>query len=145
MILACSTCGRPNRIPASRLDARARCGGCKTSLLPLDHPYVVEDAATFDELVRESPLPVVVDFWATWCGPCRAVAPELERMASQRAGQIVVLKLDTDAIAEVAGRYGIRSIPTFLRFDGGRETRRTAGAQSAAALAAALGLGRAAA
>lgn len=95
--------------------------------------------------VISGPGPVLVDFWAAWCGPCRVVAPELEQMASAHAGRVVVLKVDTDALPDVAGRYAIRAIPTFLRFDRGKETKRSGGAQSAAALAAALGLGRAAA
>lgn len=140
MIRTCSSCGRANRIPAARLDARARCADCKSAILPLGAPVSVGSAADFDELLRDSPLPVVVDFWADWCGPCRAVAPELEKLASARAGKIVIAKVDTDALQEVAGRFAIRSIPTLVRFDGGRETKRVSGAQSASALSAALSI-----
>lgn len=140
MVRTCSSCGRDNRIPAARLDARARCAACKNPILPLGEPVSIGSTAEFDELLRDSPLPVVVDFWADWCGPCRAVAPELKKIASTQAGRVVVAKVDTDALQEVAGRHAIRSIPTLVRFDGGRETKRVSGAQSASALAAALSL-----
>lgn len=140
MIRTCSSCGRGNRIPAARLDARARCAECKTAILPLGEPVSVGSAADFDELLRDCPLPVVVDFWADWCGPCKAVAPELKKLASTRAGRVVVAKVDTDALQEVAGRYAIRSIPTMIRFDRGRETKRVTGAQPASALSAALAI-----
>jgi len=141
MIYACSSCGRDNRIPASKLNARAHCGGCKSALLPLDRPYDVTDEQTFEELVRESPLPVIVDFWAAWCGPCQAIAPELKKLASAHAGNAVVAKVNSDDLGGIAGRHRIQGIPTLLRFDGGKETKRVSGAQSADRLAAAMGLG----
>jgi thioredoxin 2 len=142
MIVRCASCSSENRIPASRLDARAHCGSCKSALVPLSAPVAIGSAADFDELVSASPLPVLVDFWATWCPPCRAVAPELERLARGRAGEVVVAKVDTDALGEVASRYGIRAIPTMILFRGGREDRRVTGAMSADALASQLGLAR---
>ena len=100
----------------------------------------LSSGADFDALIRDSPLPVLVDFWAAWCGPCRAVAPELERLASERAGHVVVAKVDTEALPDVAGRFGIRGIPTMVLFRGGSEAARVSGAMPAEAIAAQLGL-----
>ena len=141
MIVSCPSCGRPNRIPASRLDAKAHCGSCKTTLLPLNRPYDVPDVASFDELVQTSPLPVIIDFWAEWCGPCRMMTPELKRLAVAQAGRVVIAKVNSDTLTDIAARFQIRGIPALLRFDRGKETRRATGAQSAEALASALGLG----
>lgn len=144
MVCICERCQSPNRVPAARLDGRAKCGSCKEPLAPLARPYDVPDAATFDELLRDSPLPVVVDFWAPWCGPCRMVAPELKKLAAAEAGRVVIAKVNSDDLGDLAGRFGIRGIPTLIRFDRGRETKRTSGAQSAASFARALGLDHAA-
>jgi thioredoxin 2 len=140
MIVACPSCERLNRIPAARMSDRARCAACKAQLLPLDRPIAVRTAGDFDELVKGTSLPVLVDFWAAWCGPCRAVAPELEKLAQDRAGRVVVAKVDTDALPEVAGRFGIRSIPTLVLMRDGREARRVAGAMPASAIAQSLAI-----
>ncbi len=140
MIVECSSCSKPNRVPASRLRDKARCAACKAALLPSSRPVIVASQQEFDELVSQAPIPVLVDFWAAWCGPCRAVAPELERMASQRCGSLVVGKVDTDALPEVAGRFSIRSIPTMILFRGGQEAARLSGAMSAAEIAERLAI-----
>ena len=140
MIVACHTCQKSNRLPAARLSDAARCGGCKTALSPPSQPVIVRSADDFAELVRDSPVPVLVDFWATWCGPCRMVAPELEKLAQARAGALVIAKVDTDALPQIAGRFDIRSIPTLILFRGGQEAGRLSGALSARDIASKLRL-----
>ncbi len=130
----CAACGAENRIPSEKLDRNARCGRCKGALPPEDHPVAIEDAASFDDLVARSPLPVVVDFWAPWCGPCRMVAPELEKLARTKSGKVLVAKVNTDEVPAVAARFGIQSIPTMVLFRGGRESKRVSGAMPAPAI-----------
>ncbi len=140
MIVPCPGCSKSNRLPASRLRDKAKCAACKAPLLPATHPMTVSSGADFDELLRDSPAPVLVDFWAAWCGPCRTVAPELEKIANERVGRIVVAKVDTEALPEVAARFGIRSIPTMILFRDGKEAHRLSGAMPASAIAAQLAL-----
>jgi thioredoxin 2 len=140
MVVECRSCTKLNRLPAARLADRARCAACKADLLPPNAPLPVRNAADFDELVRDSPLPVLVDFWAAWCGPCRAVAPELEALARDRAAYLVVAKVDTEALPELSARFGIRSIPSLLLFRDGRQVHREAGAMPAREIAARMGL-----
>src|SRR5581483_5536084 len=97
MIRGCSACGAKNRVPAKRLaDPNGRCGACKAPLPPVSEPLEA-DAALFEEIIREATVPVLVDFWAEWCGPCRMVAPEVRELAREMAGRGLVLKVNTEA------------------------------------------------
>ena len=109
-----------------------RCGSCRQALPPLAAPIEIGTAADFDRLVARASIPVVVDFWAPWCGPCRMVAPELVKVAARAAGRFLVVKVNTDGVPELGQRFGIRSIPTMAVFAEGREAARTAGARPAA-------------
>ena len=132
VIVSCPACGQRNRLALDKLGAETRCGKCQTPLGPPAAPIEVPDAAAFDAATARSSLPVVVDFWAPWCGPCHMVAPELEKVAKSAAGRLLVVKVNTDAVPELGDRFGIRSIPTMAVFRGGREAGRTSGARPAA-------------
>src|SRR3954469_10752205 len=131
VVVTCPSCGQRNRRPYDKLDAETRCGKCQTALPAIGAPIEAPDAASFDAALASSNLPIVVDFWAPWCGPCHMVAPELEKVARNAAGKYLVVKVDTDAVPELGERFRIRSIPTMAVFDKGQETGRTSGARPA--------------
>jgi thioredoxin 2 len=126
MIRTCAACGQKNRIPAAHLADAGKCGACKAVLPPVAEPLDV-DTSAFDEIVRGAKVPVLVDFWAAWCGPCRAAAPEVKKTAHDLAGQAVVLKVDTDKHPDVASRYGVRGIPNFVVLREGKVVKQQAG------------------
>src|SRR5688572_20920841 len=130
-IISCPSCGAKNRVTPGR--GLALCGRCKTTLTAETHPLIITDR-TFATEVEQSPLPVLVDFWAAWCGPCRLVAPTIEQLAKELSGKVRVGKLDVDANQVTAGRFHVQSIPTLLVFKDGKEVDRIVGVQSRAAI-----------
>jgi len=129
VITACPSCGQRNRIAFNA--RQARCGRCKADLPPAGEPIEIPDERAFDALIRGASEPVVVDFWAPWCGPCRMVAPERERVAAANAGRLIVVKVNTEQVTGLGERFTIRSIPTMAVFHHGREVGRTTGAMPA--------------
>jgi thioredoxin 2 len=130
--LPCPACGRWNRIAARRMTDGPKCGVCAAPL-KLSQPITLTDA-TFDRVIRETSLPILVDFYADWCGPCRMMAPAVDELARTSTGHALVAKLDTDASQKVASRYQIRGIPTVIVFRHGREERRQSGVMPLTAL-----------
>jgi thioredoxin 2 len=134
MLRTCGSCGQTNRIPPEHLHQTGRCGKCKTALPPTASPIDISDVETFDDIVSQARVPILVDFWAAWCGPCRMVAPEVARVAHQLAGDAIVVKVDTEKLPQLAQRYRVSGIPNFAVFEHGQLVRQQAGAMRAADL-----------
>jgi thioredoxin 2 len=133
MIRACPSCGTKNRVPAAHLSDQGTCGRCQGALPALEAPLDV-DAAGFDEITRDAKVPVLVDFWAGWCAPCRAAAPHVKAAAHELKGRALVLKVDTEEHPELAARFGVRGIPNFVVIKGGQPVRQQAGLVDAATM-----------
>jgi thioredoxin 2 len=126
VIRACKNCGTKNRVPAKHLVDTGKCGKCKSPLPPVDEPLDV-DIEQFDEITQQARVPVLVDFWAAWCGPCKMAAPEVAQTAREMAGKGVVLKVDTERYPQLSARFNIRGIPYFAVFSGGKPVMQQAG------------------
>ena len=135
LIVPCPECGAKNRVNLdAALQQQPVCGNCKNPLpAPSSKPVIVTDA-NFHSVVKNSQLPVLVDLWAAWCGPCRMIAPTIDAIASELAGKLLVAKLDIDANPHTYAKFGVRSIPTLLILKDGREVDRIVGAQSREAI-----------
>lgn len=131
----CAGCGKTNRLPFAKLGATGKCGSCGSAIGgALAGPADVTSAEAFHALVANSPLPVLVDFWAPWCGPCRMVAPEIEKVATNTAGRLLVVKVDTESLPRLGAQLGVQSIPTMAVYRDGSELTRAAGARPAPAI-----------
>ncbi len=134
VIIVCPSCGQGNRYAFGHLGDRTRCGRCKAELARLSGVVEITSTEVFASLIGKASVPVFVDFWAPWCGPCRMVAPEVEQLARLSAGEAVVTKVNTEALPVLASQSQIQSIPTFVVFHRGVEAARTSGVMPASRL-----------
>ena len=134
ILITCPKCGRRNRMKYEGLGKVFRCGQCKSELRPLGEPVDVHSDLVFDALISRSALPVLVDFWAPWCGPCKMVAPEIRKVAIESAGQVLVAKVNTEELPSLAQRFRVTAIPTMSIFRNGIEVAHQAGAMAAPAI-----------
>jgi thioredoxin 2 len=126
VIRTCAACGRKNRIPTKHLADTGRCGNCKSPLPPIDEPLDV-DVEQFDEITQNARVPVLADFWAAWCGPCKMAAPEVAQTAKSMAGKAIVIKVDTEKFPQLSSRFNVRGIPYFAVFQAGKPVVQQAG------------------
>lgn len=134
ILLSCPKCGRRNRLRYEGLGQTFRCGQCQNEMKPLAEPVEVKHDLVFDALVNHSALPVLVDFWAPWCGPCKMVAPELRKVANETGGQVLIAKVNTEELPSLGRRFRVTAIPTMALFKNGIEVARQAGAMPAPAI-----------
>jgi thioredoxin 2 len=134
ILLTCPKCGRRNRMKYEGLGKIFRCGQCQTDLQAIDEPVEVRRDLVFDALVSRSALPVLVDFWAPWCGPCKMVAPEVRKVAKETAGHLLVAKVNTEEVPSLARCFRVTAIPTMALFRNGLEVARQTGAMPASAI-----------
>ena len=134
LLVTCPNCGQRNRMIYKRLGGTFRCGKCRRELAPPGEPIDIHSDLVFDALTTHSPVPVLVDFWAPWCGPCKMVAPEVRKFAGETAGRLIVAKVNTEEVPSLARKFRISAIPTMVLFRSGLEIARQAGAMPAPAI-----------
>jgi thioredoxin 2 len=136
IIQSCPACGTANRIAYAKVSQQGRCGTCKADLSLIAAPVEMTSPAAFAALIAQSPLPVVIDFWAAWCGPCQMMAPEFAKAAELAAGEAIFIKVNTDEQQQIAAQFRIQGIPAFALMKNGKVTAQTSGFQPAARLLA---------
>ena len=136
IIQPCPACGTANRIAYAKVSQQGRCGTCKADLPLVAAPVEMTSPAAFAALISQSPLPVVIDFWAAWCGPCQMMAPEFAKAASQATGEALFIKVNTDEQQQIASQFRIQGIPAFALIKNGKLASQTSGFQPAARLLA---------